>query len=918
MTDTNQQAPEAPKKTTLTVTIDGNAIEANPGELLIAAAERTGTYIPRFCWHPRMREVGMCRMCLVEVSGPRGMSLQPACMQPCAEGMVVDTKSEIVKKAQDGVLEFLLVNHPLDCPVCDKGGECPLQDQTLTFGPGESRFVEEKRHYEKPIPISDLVLLDRERCILCDRCTRFSKEVSGDPLIHFINRGNATEVNTFPDDPYASYFSGNVVQICPVGALTATPYRFSSRPWDLDQVESTCTSCGTGCRVVVQSSGDQLTRLQGVDSDPVNWGWLCDKGRFDFDAIASDRRLLQPITRANGNATDVTVSWSEAIGQVAERMLTYKPEEIGFIGGARLTNEDQYAFAKLAKSVLKTDNVDAQLGDGLPATTWLGLPQATINEACNASAVIVLSGDVKEELPVLFLRLRDAITNKRLSVVELSSSGSGLTRYAKSSLPYRSGEVGVLVRALINAVNGTEPADRQIAGVESADINAAAAVLSAAIASGKGNGKIVVILGRPSLAESSDATVEAAGLLLSGLSNVAFLPAMRRANLHGALDMGLSPSTLPGRVSLADGASWFASQWGSGPTTAGMDTTAMLTSAAEGKLKCLVLLGADPLNDFPDRKLAAKALAKLEYLVAIDTHGNNSNGVAHVVLPAAGFAEKSGSTTNIEGRVSRVAAKVSSPGVSRADWVIAVELAWALDGDLGFETIDDITNEIARVAPSHLGLTLDVLTRSGNADGVVVPLPVEAPAAELVEASVSASASESAEVDASAPAAASAGDGVVAKKSTTVTVPKPIAYRALITEAPVPTPDSYSLRLHSGRVLYDAATLTQASASLAPLAQKPSVHLHPGEIERHGLRAGEMVRVVSQSGDITVAMIADDRVPRGVAVVTFNLGSAGVGAADLIDVVTMRAEGVTKVRLESPGQSSSSSSNAANTKGAKS
>ncbi len=896
MTDTNQEA--APPKTTLTVTIDGNPIEANPGELLIAAAERTGTYIPRFCWHPRMREVGMCRMCLVEVSGPRGMSLQPACMQPCAEGMVVDTKSEIVKKAQDGILEFLLVNHPLDCPVCDKGGECPLQDQTLTFGPGESRFIEEKRHYEKPIPISDLVLLDRERCILCDRCTRFSKEVSGDPLIHFINRGNATEVNTFPDDPYASYFSGNVVQICPVGALTASPYRFAARPWDLDQVESTCTSCAVGCRTVVQSSGDRITRYQGVDSDPVNWGWLCDKGRFDFESVTSDTRLTQPMLRYPDRAVrqDEVISWAEAIGQVSDRLRTYSSEQIGFIGGARLTNEDQYAFTKLAKSVLKTDNVDAQLGDGLPANVWLGLPQATINEACNASAVIMLSGDVKEELPVLFLRLRDAVSNKRLPLIEISSSGTGLTRYAKSALHPRSGEVAVLVRALLNQVNETESIDRQIAGVESADIQAAAATIRNAIAGGKGNGKVVVVLGRMSLAESPDALIEAAGVIHSELANVAFLPAMRRANLHGALDMGMSPSMLPGRVSMGDGAGWFAAHWGSGPSAAGMDTSAMLAAAAEGKLKALVLLGADPLRDFPDRSLAEKAFAHAEFIVAIDTHRNASNSAAHVVLPASGYAEKSGSTTNIEGRVSMLADKVSSPGVSRPDWMIAVELAWALGGDLGVESVQDLTEEIARVVPSHIGLTTAVITANG--DGVVVPLPkLSAHTTQSTGDETVAAEPNAAELNAVQPNAVGDSD---ATSTPIVAVPPFVSFRAPLTPAPVPTPDSYSLRLHSGHVLYDAGTITQASSSLAALAQPAAVRLHPGEIERHGLNSGNQVKVVSQSGDVTLLIISDESVPRGVAVVPFNL--SGAGAADLIDMSTMRAEGVTKVRLESPGK----------------
>ena len=297
------------------LTVNGKEIEAQPGELVIEAAERNGTYIPRFCYHPRMEPVGMCRMCVVEIDTGRGPALQPACMIPVAPDMKVDTESEVTKKAQDGVLEFLLINHPLDCPVCDKGGECPLQDQTLSYGPGESRFVEEKRHFEKPIMISDLVALDRERCILCDRCTRFADQVAGDTLIHFQDRGNQTQVNTFPDHPFASYFSGNTVQICPVGALTATPYRFKARPWDLDQVESTCTTCSVGCRTLVQSSRNEILRYQGVDVDPVNWGWLCDRGRFGFGSVNSDDRLGAPLARQGDSLREVP--WGEALSAAA-------------------------------------------------------------------------------------------------------------------------------------------------------------------------------------------------------------------------------------------------------------------------------------------------------------------------------------------------------------------------------------------------------------------------------------------------------------------------------------------------------------------------------------------------------------------------------------------------------------------------
>ena len=502
MSETETAATET--TTSVSLTVDGRVITAAPGELVIAAAERAGVYIPRFCYHPRMSSVGMCRMCLVEVEGPRGSALQVSCMLDVADGMIVHTESPAVKKAQDGVLEFLLINHPLDCPVCDKGGECPLQDQTLAFGPGESRFVEEKRHFEKPIPISDLVYLDRERCILCDRCTRFASEVAGDPLISFVGRGNEMQVLTFPDEPFASYFSGNTVQICPVGALTAKPYRFKARPWDLEEEESTCTTCSVGCRVTVQSSRNRVLRYQGVDIDPVNWGWLCDKGRFAFEAIESGQRLSAPLVREDDDL--VESGWAPALERAAVAIRTAVteggPTSVAVIGGARLTNEDCYAWVKLAKGIIGTDNVDAQLGDGLTAELVVGLPAATIDEACAAGTLLVLAPDLKEELPVLYLRVRDAVEKRGLRVVELSPTATSMTPLAAASLRYRPGEQAALAASLVSG-------DAPPAGIGADWFSAGT--------------DIVVLVGRPSVAESSSAT-EAAAAAIAGARPDAPLP----------------------------------------------------------------------------------------------------------------------------------------------------------------------------------------------------------------------------------------------------------------------------------------------------------------------------------------------------------------------------------------------------------
>ncbi|MDA3024441.1 MAG: NADH-quinone oxidoreductase subunit NuoG, partial [Actinomycetota bacterium] len=609
------------------ITINGREVEARKGEWIIAAADRSGDYIPRFCYHSRMESVGMCRQCLVEVEGPRGPMMVVSCMTPVADGQIVRTDTPQVKRAHEGILELLLANHPLDCPVCDKGGECPLQDQAFSHGPGESRFIEEKRHYEKPIPISDIVLLDRERCILCDRCTRFADEVAGDALIHFTSRGNNTQVLTFPDEPFSSYFSGNTVQICPVGALTAKPYRFKARPWDLEKVESTCTTCSVGCRITVESSRDQLLRYQGVDSDPVNWSWLCDKGRFNFEAVGSDDRLAEPLVTSNG--TLAPASWSVALRQaaslVSEAVAEGGASSVAILGGARGTNEDAFAWASFAKA-LGVTLVDSQMGDGLPSSVF-AYPQATIDEAAHANTVILLGPDLKEELPVLHLRLRDASEKKRSRLVELSQKETGLTRYAWTSTLYEPGLQSAAVQSLLD------------------DPKVAAQVAS---------GSVVIVVGRANLAESPEFTMDALRRLVDRIPGAKVLPVLRRGNVRGAMHAGLSTT----------------------------DTVEVLRAAIEGRVNCLVTVGADPIADVPDADLVRRAMAAIPRHISIDTFLTASNQNADVVLPAAAFGEKDGTTTNAEGRVTQLARKVTVHGTARPDWMIAVELADLLGVEL--------------------------------------------------------------------------------------------------------------------------------------------------------------------------------------------------------------------------------------------
>jgi NADH-quinone oxidoreductase subunit G len=792
MPDPGAGPPDPPAKTTLSITVDGRAHEAHPGQLVIDACEDAGVYVPRFCYHRRMSSVGMCRQCLGEIEGPRGPALVVSCMTPVAADQIVHTDTPTVKKAQEGVLEFLLANHPLDCPVCDKGGECPLQDQAFSHGPGESRFVEEKRHFEKPIPISDLVYLDRERCILCDRCTRFAWEVAGDPLISFTNRGNATQVLTFPDQPFSSYFSGNTVQICPVGALTAKPYRFKARPWDLDERESTCTTCAVGCRITVQASQDRLVRYQGVDSDPVNWGWLCDKGRFGFEAVNSPDRLTTPLIRRDDELSATT--WSDALDAAATAIRTAVdaggPSSVAVIGGARGTNEDAFAWARLARDVIGTANVDAQLGDGLPPAL-LGLPRATIDETCSALTIVLLGPDLKEELPVLYLRVRDAAEKHRSRILEIASKDSGLTRYAWRTARYEPGQ--------------------QLAALQ-------AVLADAAVSEQLAKGPVVAIVGRANLAEPAQWTLDGLRGLLDAVPGLKVLPALRRGNVRGAIAAGLTP--------------------GQG----GSDTIGILEAAARGRIGCIVLLGADPLADVPDAALARRALAAVPAIIAVDTHLTASSEIAHVVLPAAAFGEKGGTTTNLEGRVSTLEPIVTAPGRARADWVIAADLAARLGGDLGVVTLEDVHSQLVASVPAFAPATDAAL--DATPDGVLL--------------------------DGTSPVPAIAA-GVA---------PRP------------PTRNAYDVRLVVSRRLYDAGTALTHSPSSRDLAAGGRLHLHPLDLDRLGASTGTELKVSSARTSAVLVAEADADVPRGLAWLPFN--QPGAAAGDLIDadapVIDLRVE----------------------------
>jgi NADH-quinone oxidoreductase subunit G len=830
------------------LTIDGKEVVAKKGELLITAAQKAGVFIPRFCYHDRLKPVGMCRMCLVEIEGVRG--LPPACTTPVAEGMEVRFKENNVEKAQDGIIEFLLINHPLDCPVCDRGGECPLQDQTLSFGPGESRFVEEKRHWEKPIEISDHVLLDRERCIQCSRCTRFADDVAGDPLITFVERGGHTEVNTFPGDPFASHFSGNIVQICPVGALTAKPYRFNSRPWDLTSTETTCTKCSVGCKGVAQTSRNEMVRFLGVDSEPVNQGWLCDKGRYGFDFMDSENRIRKPFIKTSDEKREVNLN--EAIDLVAakitEAIEQHGPESICVLGGAHGTNEDAYLIAKLAKGVIGTDLVQAQVKNSLPADLVLSSKRARIDDLDDAKAVIVLGADIKDSLPVLFLRLRKAVTENATPLIEANSFHTSTIDLSSEKIDLVPGDEINSKKAILEALDNISKIDK------------------------KSNNKIVLIAGDLSPAQNNASYTELVQSLLEN-EEVYLLPSVSTSNVLGAWEMGLAPGLLPGRVainSVNEFADWqkVSSELTRHSDENSIDMTSMLKNMSEGKIKVALLFGANPVGHFGDIEFAQTALEACETVIAIDCFENESSKYADVFIPSTVANEKDGTVTNIEGRVQRVSQVVAPQGNVYDDWKIADLIAQRLGGQSDFETVDDVTNAIARTATSFAHLTTGVLSRAR--DGAIVPVDENKDALATSIAPLVDTPSWEPIVS----RAASTEDPLIELDREEHHPSANILFPDIITQPfSRPNPHSQHLNQYALRLIFvdsyrSEGTLESESKALSNVSNPNAdmVRIHPKDIESISVKEDNLITLRNDSGSVQVRVIPDKFVVRGTIV----------------------------------------------------
>src|SRR5579875_584709 len=681
-----------PQKKTIQLTIDGREIEAEEGAMLVDAAKLGDVEIPYFCYEPRLgNPVGACRMCLVEIEGiPK---LQTSCSTPVKDGMVVHTQTPRVRAAQHAIVEFLLINHPLDCPVCDKGGECPLQDITFGWGRGISRLLEPKRHFQKPLARSPLVAIDRERCILCYRCVRFAQEISEDYQLIFTERGAHTFVGTQDGRPYVAPFSGNIIELCPVGALTSQPYRFRARPWDIESAGSVCTLCPAQCNVSFTVRDERVMRVLARDHEGVDDGWLCDKGRFAYQAIHSDDRITRPLVRDGGELREV--SWERAMETA--RGLAKHPGRIGALLGGGTSNEEGYLVQRILRDGLHSDDIDSRGGGEIPnaLARTLAAPelQASVPDIEFAHTVLLLGVDPLEDAPILDLRIRKGVRRNGVNLAVATARPTHLERNATHIARYAPGHEAEFLDALHRTLTGEDDPTRPV-GQTVTD-------LATQLREG---GEDVVILYSERLAAAGAALIAriADRLGLAGREGAGLIAIPAGANGRGLREAGAVPDALPGYAPLPEG------------TAPGRSAAQIAQAAVDGEITALWLVQTDPVRDLPGRELWNRALHSAGLVVAhasVLTEGLREH--ANVIFPAESYAEKAGTVVHPDGRLQRLRVSIRHPGEVHPEWHTIAELAQACGVDIQARRSEDVFDELVAAVPFYEGITLDGLAGVG-------------------------------------------------------------------------------------------------------------------------------------------------------------------------------------------------------------
>ena len=805
----------------VTLIIDGREVSATEGEMLHDAATRGDVEIPVFCYEPKLGEpVGACRMCLVEIEGiPK---LQTSCSTPVRDGMVVHTRTGKVKEAQSAVVEFLLVNHPLDCPVCDKGGECPLQDITMGWGPGKSRFTDPKRHFEKPLPLSPLVAIDRERCILCYRCVRFSQEVAEDEQLQLLERGDRTFVGTFDERPYVAPFHGNITDLCPVGALTNYTYRFRARPWDIEHGGSVCTLCPSQCNVSFTVRDEKVKRVIARDNAEVDDGWLCDRGRYGFEMFDAEERVSEP--RLRGGAG---VGWEEAIEKAAAGLRAAGAASAAIVGDA--SNEEGYLVQRLLREALGSPHVESRISRGPSRATLLRLsrPELSVRtrDIDDADAILVVGTDPMHSASILDLRIRKAIRRNGARLALATDRPTALDGGAEAAARYLPGCAGEFLGELAGALRGGTEND----GSSECDATASVAEVL------QGAEKVVIVWGERIGREDEEAlqalldVVSALGLADREGSGLLEVPDL--ANARGLREVGCLPDAGPGlsdtsaplgRLSHPKGASM------------GKSTEEIRAALESGELKSLILFGVDPLRDFPDTAAWDRALTAADHLVVFSMFENATTAKADVVLPLETHAEKDGTVTHPDGRLQRVRPSAARPGDIRPNWGVLAELSLALGHDTGINSQPSALSALTETVPFYGGID-DAEIAGRGIRWQDRPAAISFPTADASD---------------SVPGRAS-GAG------------SPDTQRESASADPVPdAPPATSLALGTYRDLW-AGPITELNPPLRFLQPEQRVEMAPADAERLGLKSGDTVRVAQNGSSASAKVAIKERVQAG-------------------------------------------------------
>ncbi|HEX8977098.1 MAG TPA: NADH-quinone oxidoreductase subunit NuoG [Solirubrobacteraceae bacterium] len=800
-----------PAHKTIQLTIDGREVEAVEGAMLVDAAKQGDVEIPYFCYEPKLGSpVGACRMCLVEIEGiPK---LQTSCSTPVKDGMIVHTQTERVRHAQNAVVEFLLINHPLDCPVCDKGGECPLQDISFGWGLGRSRMIEPKRHFEKPLALSPLVAIDRERCILCYRCVRFSQEIAEDYQLIFAERGSETYVATHDGHPYVAPFSGNIIELCPVGALTSQPYRFRARPWDIEGAGGVCTLCPAQCNVTFTVRDDRVMRVLARDNPGVDDGWLCDKGRFAYQAIHVDERITRPLVRDGGELREV--SWERALATAAG--LARHKGHTGALAGGQATNEEGFLLARLMREGLDSTDIDSRTGVGVGAATLRALSdprlQASVPDLEFAHTVLLVGVEPLDDAPILDLRIRKGVRRNGVKLAIVSARPSALDPNAALRHRHAPGAEASVLTELAAALAGEDRPGR------SEDTAALAGLLR------DGGEDVVIVWSERIGAEAAAALARVASLLeLDGRDGAGLLEVPCGANGRGLREAGVRPDAGPGLASLEGDA-------------VGRDAPGIARAAADGELTALYLLQTDPVRDQPDRALWEKALHTATLVVAhasVLTEGLREH--ATVIFPAESHAEKEGTIVHPDGRLQRQRIAIARPDEVRPGWAVLAELASRTGVQTEARRSADVFAELAAAVPFYAGLTLEEIGGRG------VRWPER-------EASLAAAA----EASAAQASAAEAPDG-----------------RRLSPAEPL-LPREGELRLGTFRPIW-AAPECEISPALKFLIPEQQVELAPSDADWLGIAHGDEVTVAQNGTRIKARAFVRSTVPPGSAFLAAGL-----------------------------------------------